>query len=193
MPHFTFQSYSWSLGTTSFRMADFHRKVEEQLVLLNDFWNIPENNGVEWSRESGIQKKYYEYLSKNGFIYGKIDKDEDKEKTAREKTSGLVDIGLIDDTHRLTEVGEKLLAISKSGDFSSDNEFHIPCDSFLYLKQLIKTANKVQESYVRPYLVTGLVFESCDGYLTDEEFTYLLPLCVNADITNKVINYILSY
>ena len=83
MPHFTFQSYSWSLGTTSFRMADFHRKVEEQLVLLNDFWNIPENNGVEWSRESGIQKKYYEYLLKNGFIYGKIDKDEDKEKTAR--------------------------------------------------------------------------------------------------------------
>lgn len=193
MPHFTFQSYSWSLGTTSFRMADFHRKVEEQLVLLNDFWNIPENKEMEWLRENGIQKKYYEYLFEKGFIYGEIDKDEDKEKTAREKTSGLVDIGLIDDNHRLTEVGEKLLAISKSGDFSSDNEFHIPRDSFLYLKQLLKTTNKVQENNVRPYLVTGLVINSCNDYLTDEEFTYLLPLCVNAEMTNTVISHILAY
>lgn len=194
MPHFTFQSYSWSLGTTSFRMADFHRKVEEQLLLLNDFWNIPENKGETWQANSSLQVKYYDYIFQKGFVNGNIAGDNKKKaKTARQKTSGLVDIGLIDDNHRLTEVGKKLLAISESGDFSSDNEFHIPSDSFLYLKQLLKTANKVQEGYVRPYLVTGVVLNRCDNYLTDDEFTYLLPLCVNEEITNTVINYILSY
>ena len=33
---FTFQTYAWSLGTTSFRMANFHRKVEEQLIIFRD-------------------------------------------------------------------------------------------------------------------------------------------------------------
>ena len=46
--HFAFQSYSWSLGTTSFRMADFHRKVEEQLIILNEFWKVPENHDEKW-------------------------------------------------------------------------------------------------------------------------------------------------
>lgn len=192
MVHFAFQSYSWSLGTTSFRMADFHRKVEEQLLLLNDFWNIPENKEEPWNRNSEIQVKYYDYILQKGFVSGNIDDDKKKAKTARQKTSGLVDIGVIDENHRLTEVGDKLLAICKKGDFSSDNEFHIPCDSYIYLKQLIKTTYRIQDDYVRPYLVTGVVLNHCDDYLTEDEFTYLLPLCINKKMTNMVINYILS-
>lgn len=192
MVHFAFQSYSWSLGTTSFRMADFHRKVEEQLLLLNDFWNIPENKEEPWNRNSEIQVKYYDYILQMGFVSGNIDDDKKKAKTARQKTSGLVDIGVIDENHRLTEVGDKLLAICKKGDFSSDNEFHIPCDSYIYLKQLIKTTYRIQDDYVRPYLVTSVVLNHCDDYLTEDEFTYLLPLCINKKMTNMVINYILS-
>ena len=37
-----YKSYCWSLGTTSFRMVEFNRKIEEQLKLLNQFWHIPE-------------------------------------------------------------------------------------------------------------------------------------------------------
>ena len=29
-----YKSYCWSLGTTSFRMVEFNRKIEEQLKLL---------------------------------------------------------------------------------------------------------------------------------------------------------------
>ncbi len=192
--HFSFQSYSWSLGTTSFRMANFHRKVEEQLYLLNEFWSIPENAQLNWIRNKSIQVKYYDFIYSKGFVTGDIIDDyEKKAKTARQKTSGLVDIGLIDDNHKLTEVGRKLLAISENGDFSSDNDFHIPRDSYIYFKQLLKTTYRIQNSFVRPYLATGEVLRRCNDYLTDDEFTYMLPLCVSEDITNTVVNHILSY
>ena len=192
--HFTYKSYSWSLGTTSFRMADFHRKVEEQLILLNEFWSVPENKSKTWRSNSKTQALYYDFLFEKGFITGEIqDKPDKKSKTARQKTSGLVDIGLINDDRRMTAVGKRLLDMSLSGDFSCDNEFQIPRDSFLYLKQIMKTTNETEDWRVRPFLVTGRVLMACDGYLSDEEFTYLLPLCVSEEITEVIIDDIKQY
>lgn len=192
--HFSFQSYSWSLGTTSFRMANFHRKVEEQLMLLNEFWSISENRNASWTGDSTVQVKYYDFIFSKGFVTGDIVDDFDKKaKTARQKTSGLVDIGLIDYNRRMTSVGKALLDICNSGDFSSDNEFKIPKDSYIYFKQLLKTTYRLQESFVRPYLVTGTVLNRCEDYLTDDEFTYFLPLCINKEITDNVIDYIMRY
>lgn len=76
MPHFTFQSYAWSLGTTSFRMADFHRKVEEQLMILNDFGPIPDNHEVPWGSNPEIQEKYYEFAYERGFFTGDLNADD---------------------------------------------------------------------------------------------------------------------
>ena len=192
--HFSFKSYSWSLGTTSFRMADFHRKVEEQIMLLNDFWNNDDNAKHMWAGNSSMQVKYYEFLYSKNFVQGEIQDDYAKKaKTARQKTSGLVDVGLIDDNRRLTEVGHRLKELCDTGDFTSDNDFRIPSDSYLYFKQLLKTANTLTDGYVRPYLVTGIVLEACEDYLTDDEFTYLLPLCINKEITSLVINFIHQY
>ncbi|MBD5145938.1 MAG: AlwI family type II restriction endonuclease [Ruminococcus sp.] len=192
--HFSFQSYSWSLGTTSFRMANFHRKVEEQLFLLKEFWDIPENRDASWTGDSTVQVKYYDFIYSKGFVTGDIaDNFDKKAKTARQKTSGLVDIGLIDYNRRMTSVGKALLDICNSGDFSSDNEFKIPKDSYIYFKQLLKTTYRLQEDFVRPYLITGTVLNRCDDYLTDDEFTYFLPLCINRKITDNVIDYIIQY
>ena len=190
--HFAFQSYSWSLGTTSFRMADFHRKVEEQLIILNEFWKVPENHDEKWESNPKLQCRYYKFAFRRGFITGALSADDDgsRAKTARQKTSGLVDIGLIDDNRRLTQVGEKLLALALKGDFESDNEFQIPADSYIYLKQILKTSCPIQDGCVRPFLVTGYVLRECDYYLTDDEFTYLLPLCVDLITTRLVINSI---
>ena len=192
--HFTYKSYSWSLGTTSFRMADFHRKVEEQLILLNEFWNDPDNQNITWKSNSRTQIKYYDYIFDKGFITGEIqDAPDKKAKTARQKTSGLVDIGLIDDNRRLSAVGQRLLEMSLNNNFACDNEFQIPSDSFLYLKQILKTSNQMEDGTVRPFLVTGKVLMDCDDYLSDEEFTYLLPLCVNEETTNIIIDKIALY
>lgn len=197
---FTFKTYAWSLGTTSFRMADFHKKVETQLKLLEEFWNLSDNLMAEWGTtdyETGTkttQVAYYDFLYSKGFLTGQIQDDFGKKaKTARQKTSGLVDIGLIFENRKLTDVGKKLLNISTNGDFSTDNDFKIPRDSYIYLKQLIKTSNKIGGSFVRPYLVTGKLLQEFDGSIAEEEFTYLLPLCINEESTDKIIKGIKSY
>ena len=125
-------------------------------------------------------------MKEKGFVEGNAD---NKPKDAREKTSGLVDIGLIDDNRRLTNVGKALLAISESNDFGSDNHFEIPKDSFMYLKQLLKTSCVVDSNTVRPLIVL-LYLLSKLGELSSDEFTYLLPLCTSKETTDEIITCI---
>lgn len=111
------------------------------------------------------------------------------DKDAREKTSGLRDIGLLDDERNITAAGEALINISESEDFSSDNLLEISKDSFLYFKQLLKTSNDVDGNKVRPFVVFLYIVSKVE-YLTYDEFTYLLPLCVNKETTDMIIKSI---
>lgn len=128
-----YKSFCWGLGTTSFRTKNFSKTIEKQLDLLDQFWNIPENSNKSWRGNNDLQEKYYDFMKDKKFVVGDAD---NKPKDAREKTSGLVDIGLIDADRKLTEAGQTLLEISKSNDFTSDNMFLLPKDSYIYLKQL---------------------------------------------------------
>lgn len=182
----TYKSFCWCLGTTSFRTKNFNRTIEEQLGLLNEFWSKPDNADDGWRNNNSIQTEYYLFMQEKGFVEGDAD---NKPKDAREKTSGLVDIGLIDSNRRLTNVGETLLAISKNNDFISDNHFGIPKDSYIYLKQLLKTSCVVDGNTVRPLIVL-LYFLSKLGELSADEFTYLLPLCTSKETTDEIITSI---
>lgn len=181
-----YKSFCWGLGTTSFRTKQFNRTIEEQLGLLDEFWRIPENSAENWTNNNTLQIRYYDFMKEKGFVSGEAPR---KDKDAREKTSGLVDIGLITDNRRLTEAGVALLEISKSGDFESDNIFQIPKDSFIYLKQLLKTSNTVDGSIVRPFIVLLRVLSEFE-YITTEEYTYLLPLCIDSHSTEYIIQKI---
>ena len=130
-----YKSFYWCLGTTSFRTENFNKKIEQQLSLLQKFWSLKENIGRDWNET--IQLAYYNFLQEVGFISGDA---KNKPKDAREKTSGLVALGLIDDNRRLTEVGTELLKLSKENNFSVDNILGLPADSFIYFKQLLKTS-----------------------------------------------------
>ncbi len=181
-----YKSFYWSLGTTSFRTKNFNKKIEQQLALLRDFWSLKENVGKDWNGNDKIQTAYYNFLHEVGFISGNAN---NKPKDAREKTSGLVSLGLIDDNRRLTEVGKQLLNISKRNDFSVDNSLGIPADSFIYLKQLLKTSVKVDMDQVRPFIVTVYLITKLGG-LSYEEFTYLLPLSINRQSTLDAVDKI---
>lgn len=181
-----YKSFCWGLGTTSFRTKQFNRTIEEQLSLLDEFWHSPENSGEDWANNNALQIRYYDFMKEQGFVSGDAPR---KDKDAREKTSGLVDIGLITDSRRLTEAGVALLEISRSGDFTSDNIFQIPRDSFIYLKQLLKTSNTVDGSIVRPFIVLLRVLSEFE-FITMEEYTYLLPLCIDSHSTEYIIQKI---
>ena len=179
-----YKSFCWSLGTTSFRTKNFNKTIEEQLSLLDEFWKLEENRNENWSGNKNLQTRYYDFMQSKGFVEGNAG---NKPKDAREKTSGLVDIGLIDDGRNLSEAGKALLKISTENDFSSDNQFQIDKDSFIYLKQLLKTYYNVDGHTVRPFLALLHLLGKFD-YLTLDEYTYLLPLCIGETEMNEIID-----
>lgn len=181
-----FKSYCWSVGTTSYRTDQFNLNMEWQLALMEEFRSLPENRNQTWKKNPEFQGKYYYFLKEKEFVKGSAKRPD---KDAREKTSGLVDIGLLDGERNLTETGRALLKIAQSGDFKSDNLLEIPRDSYLYFKQLLKTCNDVDGKKARPFVVFLSVIAKT-GYLTNEEFTYLLPLCTSRETTEKIVDRI---
>lgn len=184
-----YKSFCWGLGTTSFRTKNFNKTIEEQLTLLDEFWDLAENQNSNWTSNNELQARYYDFMKDKGFVKGEA---KNKPKDAREKTSGLVDIGLINDNRKITPAGAELLAISRTGDFSTDNTLQIDKDSFVYLKQLLKTFNCVNGDIVRPFIVLLYLLSKLD-YLTLDEYTYLLPLCTDLNNTEYIRNKILEY
>ncbi len=178
-----YKSFCWNLGTTSFRTKNFNKTIEQQLLLLNDFWNLPENSGVVWNGNNAVQSAYYDYMHKKSFIVGTA---RNKPKDAREKTSGLVEIGLITKDRRLTAVGRKLLNISLEGSFDDDNIFQIQKDSMIFTQQLLKTSSVVDNDIVRPFIVFVYALSKL-GYLSFQEFMYLLPLCISPETTQEIL------
>ena len=179
-----YKSFCWSLGTTSFRTKDFNKTIEEQLLLLDEFWKLDENKDENWSGNKDLQTRYYDFMQSKDFVEGNAG---NKPKDAREKTSGLVDIGLIGDGRKLSNAGKALLKITSENDFSSDNQFQIAKDSYIYLKQLLKTYYNVDGHTVRPFMVLIHLLNKFD-YLTLDEYTYLLPLCIGQVETAEIVD-----
>lgn len=176
-----FKSYSWSIGTTSFRTSQLNYKIERQLQLLKEFWN--NNPNSEWNND--IQEKYYNYLKENNFLDGEA---RIPDKDAREKTSGLADIGVLTRDRKLTEVGfniEQLLYKS----MNKDNIFMISEDSYKYLLQFLKLQINNDGIKIKPFIALIYLIEKLD-YLSYDEFTYLLPLCKNKYDVIKMVQTI---
>lgn len=178
-----FKNYCWSIGTTSFRMKNFNYNIELQLIHLKDFYSREANKNRTW-RES--QYDYYSFLKEKQFTKGDA---KNPEKDAREKTSGLKDLGLIDQERRLTPVGEELVRIAQNQDFKDNNFFAIDKDSLIYLNQLLKFTT---QDNVRPFVILLKVLNDLE-YLTEDEFKYLLPLSISSERANKIVELIKRY
>ena len=183
-----YKSFYWCLGTTSFRTKNFNKRIEQQLSLLRDFWSQEENSSKTWKENNVIQTSYYDFLHKAEFIYGNAP---NKSKDAREKTSGLVALGFIDANRKLTEAGRALLTLSEQNNFAVDNLLGLPADSFIYFKQLLKTSLDVEKSIIRPFAIAIYLIEKLDGLYYDE-FTYILPLCIDRKTTLQAVENIKS-
>ena len=185
-----YQSFCWVIGTTSFRTAKLNLKIEEQLLLLDEFYNeVVKESNWQWKNNASIQEKYYDFMKNKSFLTGEAKR---KDKDAREKTSGLVDIGLITEDRLITEAGRKLLEITSNGDFEPNNVFNINKDSFIYLKQLLKTSIDVSGSMVRPFIAVVKCLTELE-FLSYDEFTYFVPLIRDDESAKQIISDIKLY
>ena len=101
-----YQSFCWVIGTTSFRTAKLNLKIEAQLLLLDEFYNeVIKESSWNWNNE--LQEKYYDFMKGRAFLTRKANR---KNKDAREKTSGLIDISLITEDRLITDAGRELTA-----------------------------------------------------------------------------------
>lgn len=183
-----YQSFCWVIGTTSFRTAKLNLKIEAQLLLLDEFYNeVIKKSKWNWNNE--LQEKYYDFMKNKSFLTGEAKR---KDKDAREKTSGLVDIGLITEDRLITDAGRELLKITSSGDFETNNVFNISRDSFIYLKQLLKTSIDVSGSIVRPFIAVVKCLTELE-FLSYDEFTYFVPLIRDEESEKQIISDIKLY
>lgn len=174
-----FKTYSWSVGTTSFRVEEVTFRIEKQLQLLKKLWE--ENPSESWENNNAIQAKYFDMLAANGVAKPGAPI---KSKDARQKTSSLKELGLIDEGRKLTKVGNEILSLLEDENITErENIFGIEKDAFIYLKQLLKLKSEAFD--VRPFVATIFLINKLD-YISFDEFTYLAPLCHNRDDTLKM-------
>jgi len=186
MTDISFKSYCWSIGTTSYRTKQMNLSIELQIKLMSEFRNMAQNKHKSWR---SLQADYYNYLHENKFLTGQAPRPE---KDAREKTSGLVDIGLLTADRKLSAVGQVLLEMSAASKFESDNMLELASDSYLYMKQLLKTSITVDNKVVRPFIVLTYLL-SVFGKLSKDEFTYFVPMCIDPESVKRVINTIQAF
>ena len=185
-----YQGFCWVIGTTSFRTAQLNLKIEQQLLILDELALILSKEGKPWKWNKEVQIRYYDLMKESGFLTGNA---KIKDKDARQKTSGLVDIGLLTkDDRTITQAGRALLEITKQSAFKTDNLLDIEADSYIYLKQLLKTSIEVGNTYARPYIILAKLLTELD-YLSYEEFKYILPICSSYETTQNIINKIREF
>lgn len=168
-PKIPYKSFCWVIGTTSFRTAQLNLKTEQQILLLSQFQK--NYTSWQWTNNAELQEDYYNYLQENQFVKGEAN---NKPKDAREKTSGLVDIGLLTKDRQLTEVSHLLLNTEQLA-LKEENLFYIDKDSYIYLLQLLKASLSVDDKVVRPYIILAKYLNKFD-YLSFDEFRYIFPI-----------------
>ncbi|WP_104761171.1 AlwI family type II restriction endonuclease [Helicobacter cetorum] len=186
MAELSYQSFCWVIGTTSFRVKELSYKIIWQCQLLQEFQNEILANYGFWQWDN-VQSQYYDFLKEKGFLSGDANR---KDKDARQKTSGLVDIGLLTKDRQLSKVGKELLQAS-SNDIKTE-PFLTHATSLVFLKQLLKTNLSVGSNKVAPFMLVLKVLDELE-YLSFDEFKYFVPLMKDKITMQFLIQKIKDY
>ncbi|AFI05411.1 AlwI family type II restriction endonuclease [Helicobacter cetorum] len=186
MAELSYQSFCWVIGTTSFRVKELSYKIIWQCQLLQEFQKKILANYGFWQWDN-VQSQCYDFLKEKGFLSRDASR---KDKDARQKTSGLVDIGLLTKDRQLSEVGKELLQAS-SNDIKTE-PFLTHATSLVFLKQLLKTSLSVGSNKVAPFMLVLKVLDELE-YLSFDEFKYFVPLMKDATTMQFLIQKIKDY
>lgn len=184
-----FQTYSWVIGTTSFRVSELKYKIEKQLLILNDFQSSIKDSS--WEEQ---QADYFDSLVASGLAKYKTDVKKG-EKEGRQISSSLEYIGLINKDRILQPTAYELLEILKKKEFNYNNIFGVRNDSFFYIKQYLKlefSNNIAKHSYstfkIQPFLALIYSVLEKNNQLSKDFFTYILPTIKNYEELKQVIH-----
>ena len=184
-----FQTYSWVVGTTSFRVAETKYKIEKQLLILDSFKDDILNSS--WKEQ---QEEYFYSLVENGLAKEK-GKTSDREKEGRQISSSLHYLGLTDKNRILQNTAYELLDILKNRQFNYDNIFGVRNDSFFYIKQFLKLefSNNIKNgSYksfrIQPFLAVIYAILKTNNALSKDFFTFILPTIKNYEELITLVN-----
>lgn len=178
MGRYTYKSYTWVIGTTTFRQNNLSTKLELALQALDNMRAL--NKDDPWS---SLYSTYMSELKKFDIINyeGTL-----SEKDARAITSSLVQLGLCTKNRQLTPAGKKLLTITKNN-VKLLNDFNLSSFSYFYLLQFLKK---------REFLFTLYIIIKLDNYLTLDEFKiFVMTLMPNSSLSqiDSVVNNIKNY
>jgi len=181
-----FQTYSFSYGTTSFRVSELKYKIEIQLIRLKELRDIfPQK---KWK---DLQEIYFEILVEENLAKATSN---NKAKDARQKTSSLVDLGLVDEERNLTEIGEKLYSINRNKKFKFDNIFFLRDDAYIYFEQLLKVKFDKKKRYYNEFDITpflALIYLILElGTISIKSFKYTFPLCQNFNDVEELKDFL---
>ena len=178
-----FQTYSWVIWSTSFRVSELKYKIERQLIRLKEL-----NSKFPNEQWKDLQIKYFDLLVEEWLSNWWLEWIKKREKDARQKTSPLRDLWLIDIDRKITEAWNELFNILEEKNYNYDNVFWIRNDSFFYLKQFLKVefsenvdSNSYKNFKVKPLLSLIYLILNMWWHINKDIFTYILPIIENND------------
>lgn len=181
-PKLSYKSFQWAIGTTSFRRRYLNYEIESQLRLVEEWQQRRINRGDSRGWRPDSQADLYDFFASREYVNGEARR---KDKDARQLTSGLYELGLLEEDRTLTAVGREIIGLSPSELRQSNNTLMIPEDSLIYLIQLLKLSVSVDGRTVRPVIALLKLMYEHNG-LSWTEFTYLAPLVTSPKFADEL-------
>ena len=168
-----------SIGTTSARLNDprnVYPKILESLIefrINNQGWDIPD------------QKLFALLLGSNDVFDIKDTNSIGSDKDSRVKTAFLHQLGFVSEGRIVTDVGNNIVE-----DHGTSNEFDIPNDSYIYLKQFLKYQFEDDDFKLYPLLSLIYCCIEFDNNLPKDFFIYYWSTSkTRQELKENICNY----
>ena len=170
MAKYSYTSFIWKFGNTSFRQSSLPLKLELGCRALQNVrlkhptaeWNSLYSNFMD-------EMNAFDIINFGGTL---------PDKDSRAISSFIQQLGLCNDERYLSSVGEKVLELSKNHKVQK-NELNISEFGYLYFLQLLKKSYTFLKKYtINPFIATLVTLIENDG-ISEEEFKFFVMTTID--------------
>lgn len=184
MAKYSYSSFIWSLGNTSFRQSSLPLKLELGCRALQNVrlkhptakWNSLYSNFLDEMNE-------FDIINYGGTL---------PDKDSRAISSFIEQLGFCNKERYLSSVGNKILELSKPHKVQK-NELNISEFGYLYFLQLVKKSYPFLKKYsINPFIATLVTLLKNDS-ITEDEFKFFVMTTIDNDKILKISKTIKNY